>query len=75
MTEPHPPKRAANEDQVTIEFNGRLITGMYSVWADAITLRTALGSKTTQVGGTGSKRALEWVARTMLRELALDGKA
>ena len=71
-----PPKRAVNEEQVTIEFYGRVITGMYSVWAGMITLRTPLGSKTTKVGGGAeSKLALEWVAKIMLRELAQDGKA
>jgi ribosomal protein S14 len=39
-----------------------------------ITESTGLGSKSTQVGGSGSPRALDGLARIMLRELAQEGK-
>jgi len=39
-----------------------------------ITESTGLGSKSTQVGGSGSPRALDGMARIMLRELAQEGK-
>jgi hypothetical protein len=60
---------------VTIEIDGRTITGAYTVWSGMITVSTALGKKTTQVGGSGSPRALDGLARIMLRELAQEGKA
>ncbi len=64
-----------NQREVSIEFEGRTVTGTYSVWSGMITVSTDLGSKTTQVGGSGSERALDWLAKFLLRELAQEGKA
>jgi hypothetical protein len=61
--------------EVTIEVDGRSITGTYSVWAGIITVSTGLGSKATRVGGSGSQRALDWLAKVMLHAMAQEGKA
>jgi hypothetical protein len=58
MSEP-PKSVILNQHSVTIEVDGRSITGTYSVWAGTITVSTQLGSKARQVGGSGSQRALE----------------
>jgi hypothetical protein len=71
MSEPELPKRAANEDQVTIEFMGRLITGAYSVWAGMITVRSSGGHKTADLGILPAAP----LAKIMLRVLAQEGKA
>jgi hypothetical protein len=64
-----------NQRKVTIVFEGRTITGAYTVWSGMITVSTASGKKVTQVGGAGSPSALDGLARIMLRELAQEGKA
>jgi hypothetical protein len=64
-----------NQREVTIEFEGRTVTGTYTVWSGMITVSTALGKKATQVGGMGSQLALDWLAKRMLRELAQEGNA
>ncbi len=63
-----------NQRNVTFEFEGRTIIGAYSVWSTMITVMTRLGSETTQVGGASSERAMDCVARIMLRELEKEGK-
>jgi hypothetical protein len=71
-----PPKRVIlNQHSVTIEVDGRSITGTYSVWAGIITVSTHLGTKATQVGGSGSQRALDWLAKVLLHAMAQEGKA
>ena len=71
-----PPKRVIlNQHSVTIEVDGRSITGTYSVWAGIITVSTHLGTKAKQGGGSGSQRALDWAAKITLREVAQEGKA
>ena len=55
--------------QVTTEFNGRQISGTYSVSRGAVTVSTAHDSKSTQVGG--STPAI--LAKILLRELAREG--
>ena len=47
----------------------------YTVWSGMITVSTALGKKATQVRGSGSQLALDWLAKRMLRELAQEGNA
>jgi hypothetical protein len=64
-----------NQRKVTIVFEGRTITGVYTVWSGMITVSTALDKKVTQVGGYDSPGALDGLARIMLRELAQEGKA
>ena len=62
-----------NQRVVAIEFQGRTVTGTYTVWSGMITVSTALGKKATQVGVSGSRPALDWMdwlAKRMLRELA-----
>ncbi len=51
--------------------NGRSVTGSFSVSGDTVTVTTPKGQKTTQIGN-GHAEAL---ARMMLQELALEGKA
>ena len=64
-----------NQRKVTIVFEGRTITGAYTVWSGMITVSTALGKKVTQASGYDSPGALDGLARIMLRELAQGGKA
>jgi hypothetical protein len=64
-----------NQREVAIEFEGRTVTGTYTVWSGMITVSTALGKKVTQVSGYDSPGALDGLARIMLRELAEEGKA
>jgi hypothetical protein len=64
-----------NQCDVSIEFEGRTITGAYTVWSGRITVSTDLGKKTIGVSGPGSPAALHGLARIMLRELAYEGKA
>jgi hypothetical protein len=71
MTDPEPLKPAANEGQVTIEHEGRLVTGTFSVWAGMVTVRSSGGHKTADLGESSAAG----LARIMLRELAQDGKA
>jgi hypothetical protein len=63
-----------NQRKVTIDFDGRTITGAYTVWSGLITVSSALGKKTAQVGGSRSPDARDELARIMLRELAEEGK-
>jgi hypothetical protein len=58
-----------NPRKVTIDFDGRSITGAYTVWSGLITVSSALGRKITQVGGSRSPDAPDELARMMLREL------
>jgi hypothetical protein len=58
---------------ITIDYDGREVRGSFSVWGRTITVETAHGSKTTQLGGPAVKA--EALARIMLRELAQEGKA
>ena len=58
---------------ITIDYDGREVRGSFSVWGRTITVETAHGSKTTQLGGPAAKA--EALARIMLRELAQEGKA
>jgi hypothetical protein len=64
-----------NQHEVTIEIVGRTVSGTYSTWAGIITVSTAHGSKSKQIGGSSSNLALKALARIMLRELANEGKA
>jgi hypothetical protein len=64
-----------NQREVTIEFEGRTVTGTYTVWSGRIMVSTALGKKAMQVDGIGSQLALDWLAKRLLRELAQEGNA
>jgi hypothetical protein len=65
----------ANRREITIQFDGRTVTGFYAVWAGVITVSTGLGMKATQVGGMGSPTAIDGLARIKLRELAQEENA
>jgi hypothetical protein len=64
-----------NHEEMTIQVGTRSVTGTYSVWAGMITVSTPLGNTTAQIGESESPRALQGLARKMLRELAIEGKA
>jgi hypothetical protein len=64
-----------NQREISIEIDGRRITGTYTVWSGMITVSAAMGKKTMHVSGSGSPGAIDGLARIMLRELALEGKA
>jgi len=57
--------------QITAELNGHTITGLYTSHAGFVTVRTPYDTKTRQL--VGSSAAL--IARILLRELAVEGKA
>ena len=59
-----------NQRPVSIEIEGRTISGTYSTWAGVITV-TALGR--TKKAEIGSMRT-SWFARMLLRELASEVK-
>jgi hypothetical protein len=63
-----------NQREISIEIDGRRITGAYTVWSGMITVSTA-GKKTMLLGGSGSPDAIDGLARIMLQELVLEGKA
>jgi hypothetical protein len=67
--------KIANRREITIEFEGRSVPGIYTAWAGVITVSTALGRKATQVGGSASPGALDTLAKRLLRELAQEGNA
>jgi hypothetical protein len=61
---------------LTIEFEGRTVTGIYTVRSGVITLSTAMGTKATQLGGSASPAALDGLAKRLLREFGRrKGKA
>jgi len=57
--------------EVTTEYNGRIIKGSFKFIDGKVDVRTQHGSKTDQLAG----RTPEQVAKTLLRELARDGRA
>jgi hypothetical protein len=53
-------------------FLGRLVKGFYSMSRDGlVTVRTPIGSRSTQLGGSPAI----FVAKRLLRQLAAEGKA
>jgi hypothetical protein len=68
-----PPKGVSQ--QVTVDYDGRMISGTYIVREGMITVSSLYGCKTTQVDEAGSPHALQGLARIMLLELARDGMA
>jgi hypothetical protein len=59
-------------EDLTIKLeDGRVMSGTYGYSDRYVTVKTALGSKTTQIGGSPPRI----LARIMLRELADEGKA
>jgi hypothetical protein len=61
---------ARNQQQITVEHKGRILRGTYIVWRGTITLSSGLARTTALIGGI----LPESLARSMLRELADDGK-
>jgi hypothetical protein len=57
--------------EITTEYNGRTIKGSFKYLDGAVSVRTPYGSKTTQLGG----QTPEQLAKTLLRELAREGRA
>ena len=57
---------------VTIEFEGRTITGSYRISREIITVTSSGGSKRAHIGPF--QRYPENLARLMLRELAVEGR-
>ena len=70
-----PPKGIVSQEDVTIQIDGRTITGTYSFCAGMLTVTTARGNKSMYLNGPGSPGAFMALARSMLRELAIEGKA
>jgi hypothetical protein len=64
-----------SHEDVTIQIDGRTITGTYSVRAGMLTVTTVRGNRSMFVSGPGSEGAFMALARDMLRELVLEGKA
>jgi hypothetical protein len=59
-------------DEITITLkDGRIVTGSYGCSDRYVTVKTMLGSKTTQLGGSPPAS----LAMIMLSELAEEGKA
>ncbi len=56
---------------VSIEVNGKVYTGTYTVDAGMISVSSAMGIKKTQVGGSSPGN----LAQLMLGELVREGKA
>ena len=63
-----------NQREVTIKFEGRTITGTYTVRSGMITVSNAMASKSMLVGGAGSPVARDGLAKVMLRKLAQEGE-
>jgi len=57
--------------EITTEYNGRIIKGSFKFIDGKADVRTQHGNKTDQSGG----RTPEQVAKTLLRELAREGRA
>ena len=58
--------------QITAELNGHTVTGLYCASREGlVTVRTAYDSKSRQLDGSSNTL----IARTLLRELAAEGKA
>jgi hypothetical protein len=57
--------------EITTEHNGRIIKGSFKFIDGKVDVRTQHGSKTDQLRG----RTPEKVAKTLLRELAREGRA
>ena len=57
--------------QTTAELNGHTVTGLYCAALGLVTVRTPYDSKSRQLDGSSNTL----IARTLLRELAAEGKA
>jgi hypothetical protein len=57
--------------EITAEYNGRIVQSSFKFIDGKVDVRTQHGGKTDQLGG----RTPEQVAKTLLRELAREGKA
>ena len=59
---------------VTIEYEGRTLSGSYVVFEGIVTVSTGVGFKSARISG-GDGTDAERLARVLLVELARDGKA
>jgi hypothetical protein len=57
--------------EITVEFNGRPVSGSYTVEKRIVVVRTPHGVKSREVGAMGPAS----LAFRLLRELAAEGKA
>jgi len=57
--------------EITVEFNGRPVSGSYTVENRIVVVRTQHGVKSGKVDTRGQT----WLAFCLLRELAAEGKA
>jgi hypothetical protein len=57
--------------KITIEYKGKIITGSFKFIDGMVNVRTIRGSKTTQSSG----HTPEQMAKNLLRELAMEGRA
>lgn len=62
---------SADWTQITAECDGRIFEGFYRKDGDTVTVRTPLGSKAAQTRGLTP----QYLAKMILRELALEGRA
>jgi len=60
--------------EVTVEINDRIVTGSYIVAGNIVSVSTGFGWKTAQLSWAGAWDA-ERIAKTLLRQLADEGKA
>jgi len=58
--------------QITIGFDGRAIHGSYAVGDGMVKVKSPRGERATQVDGVSNPI---WLAVSLLRELAKEGKA
>jgi hypothetical protein len=71
MTEP-PKGVVLNRHPVSVEIDGRTVSGTYSTWAGMVTVTTSSGATKTAVSG---RLPPDFLARRMLHELVVDEKA
>jgi hypothetical protein len=57
--------------EITVEFNGRPVSGLYAVENRIVVVRTPHAVKSGEVDTRGQT----WLAFRLLRELAAEGKA
>jgi hypothetical protein len=58
-------------DHCTVEVDGRQVSGSWAVEDGMVKVRTPKGEKATQIGSHNPT----WLARRLLEELVMEGKA
>jgi hypothetical protein len=58
-------------EEIAIRFEGRMVTGSYALFDEIVEVRTPHGSKATQLRNSSPFA----IAKILLRELAMEGKA